>query len=135
MGDLILTAATVITMDDDAPRAQAVAVSGDTVVAVGSLDDCRAALPGAEVVDTGAAALAPGFVQPQGHPLISGVATQAPARSIAPWDAPTWADVQEATTPATACTSTPRQSNSTVGTPTRPPTRSLPTTGATPTDR
>ncbi|GJF09279.1 amidohydrolase [Mycolicibacterium cyprinidarum] len=95
MADLILTAATIITMDDDAPRAQAVAVSGDTIVAVGSLDDCRAALPGADVIDTGAAALAPGFVEPHGHPLISGVATQAPARSIAPWDAPTWADVQE----------------------------------------
>lgn len=95
MPELILTAATVITMDDDAPRAQAVAISGDTIVSVGSLDDCRAALPGAEVIDTGAAALAPGFIEPHGHPLISGIATQAPARSIAPWDAPTWADVQK----------------------------------------
>jgi predicted amidohydrolase YtcJ len=95
MPEVILTAATIITMDDDAPRAQAVAVSGDTIAAVGSLDDCRAALPGAEVIDTGAAALAPGFVEPHSHPLLSGVATQAPARSIAPWDAPTWADVQK----------------------------------------
>ncbi len=61
MSDLILTAATIITMDDDVPRAQAVAVSGDTIVAVGSVEDCRAALPGAEVVDTGVAVLAPGF--------------------------------------------------------------------------
>lgn len=95
MGDLILTANTIITMDDDVPRARAVAVSGDTIVAVGSLEDCRVALPAAEIVDTGAAALAPGFVEPHGHPLISGVATQAPARSIAPWDAPSWADVQK----------------------------------------
>ena len=95
MGDLILTANTIITMDDDVPRARAVAVSGDTIVAVGSLEDCRAALPAAVIVDTGAAALAPGFVEPHGHPLISGVATQAPARSIAPWDAPTWRDVQK----------------------------------------
>ncbi|MCB0948008.1 MAG: amidohydrolase family protein [Mycobacterium sp.] len=102
MPELILTAGTIITMDDAAPRAQAVAVSGDTIVAVGSLDDCRAALPGAQVVDTGAAALAPGFVEPHGHPLISGVATQAPARSIAPWDAPTWADVEKVFTDAIA---------------------------------
>jgi predicted amidohydrolase YtcJ len=95
MTDQILTATTVITMDKDAPRAQAVAVSGGRIVAVGSIADCRAALPGAPVVDTGAAALLPGFVEPHGHPLISGVATQPPARSIAPWDASTWADVEK----------------------------------------
>ena len=92
MADVILTAKTVVTMDVAAPRAGAVAVSGGRIVAVGSVDECRAALPDAEIVDTGAAALAPGFVEPHSHPLISGVATQAPARSIAPWDCPTWAD-------------------------------------------
>ncbi|QZT54932.1 amidohydrolase [Mycolicibacterium austroafricanum] len=104
MAELILTAGTIITMADGAPRAQAVAVSGEKIVAVGSVDDCRAALPDAEVVDTGAAALAPGFIEPHGHPLISGVATQAPARSIAPWDCPTWADVQSVFADALATT-------------------------------
>ena len=93
MADLILTAATVITMDDAQPRAQAVAISNDRIVAVGSQDACRAALPDADIRDTGAV-LAPGFVEPHGHPLLSGVATQAPARSIAPWDAASWDDVQ-----------------------------------------
>lgn len=95
MAEVILTAGTVVTMDDAAPRAQAVAVSGDRIVAVGGVEECRAALPEADVVDTGAAVLAPGFVEPHGHPLISGVATQAPARSVAPWDCATWADVQQ----------------------------------------
>ncbi|MBX7431590.1 amidohydrolase family protein [Mycobacterium sp. Y57] len=95
MTDRVLTAGTVITMDPDAPRAQAVAVSDGRIVAVGSLEECRSALPDAEVVDTGAAALGPGFVEPHSHPLMSGIATQAPARSIAPWDAPTWADVEK----------------------------------------
>ncbi|MCV7224988.1 amidohydrolase [Mycolicibacterium komossense] len=95
MTDQILTATTVITMDPDIPRAQAVAVSDGRIVAVGSVADCTARLPGAEVVDTGAAALLPGFVEPHGHPLVSGIATQPPARSIAPWDAPTWADVEK----------------------------------------
>jgi predicted amidohydrolase YtcJ len=104
MSDLILTAATVITMNDAAPRAEAVAVSGGRIVAVGSVDDCRAALPGADIADTGAAALAPGFVEPHSHPLISGVATQSPARSIAPWDCPTWADVQKVFADAIATT-------------------------------
>ncbi len=94
MPDRIITAATVITMDDDVPRAQAVAVSDGRIVAVGSVADCTAALPSAEVIDTGVAALLPGFVEPHGHPLIAGVATQPPARSIAPWDAASWPDVQ-----------------------------------------
>ncbi|BBX15964.1 amidohydrolase [Mycolicibacterium duvalii] len=82
-------------MDQNAPRAQAVAVSDGRIVTVGSLDECHATLPDADVVDTGVAALGPGFVEPHGHPLISGVATQSPARSIAPWDAPRWSDVEQ----------------------------------------
>lgn len=93
MADQILTAGTIITMDDSAPRAEAVAVSDGKIVAVGTLAQCQAALPNAEVVDTKAAALMPGFVEPHSHPVMSGIATQAPAHSIAPWDAPTWDDV------------------------------------------
>jgi predicted amidohydrolase YtcJ len=89
---LIVTATTVITMDDTTPRAEAVAITGDRIVAVGSLANCQAALPGADIVDTGAAALLPGFVEPRGHPVMSGIATQPPARSIAPWVAATWAE-------------------------------------------
>lgn len=92
MVDRILTAGAVITMDDAMPRADAVAVSGDTIVAVGTLEQCQAALAGAEVVATGAAVLAPGFIDPHSHPLASGSATQAPAHSIAPWDAQSWDD-------------------------------------------
>lgn len=95
MADVIVTAGTVITMDEAVPRAQAVAVSGGHIVAVGSLDECRTALPGAEEIDSGAAVLAPGFVEPHSHPLISGIATEAPARSIAPWVATSWAEVQQ----------------------------------------
>ncbi len=95
MSDRILKAGTVITMDPDRPRAEAVAVSDGRIVTVGSLTDCRTAAPDAEVVDTGAAALLPGFVEPHSHPVMSGVATRPPARSIAPWDAPTWSDVEK----------------------------------------
>ena len=35
----------------------------------------------------------PGFIESHGYPIVSGQATQAPARSISPWDAPTWNDV------------------------------------------
>ena len=94
MTDRILTAATVITMDPDRPRADAVAVSGGRITAVGTLDDCRAAAPGAEVVDTGAAALLPGLIEPHSHPLMSGVATEPPARNITPFQVPKWSDVE-----------------------------------------
>ena len=95
MTDRILTAATVITMDPGAPRAEAVAVSGGTIAAVGSLEDCRAALPGAEVIDTGAAALLPGLVEPHSHPIMSGVALNPPARNITPFKDPSWSDVEK----------------------------------------
>ncbi|MFD6451863.1 hypothetical protein ACFWF3_13865 [Nocardia sp. NPDC060220] len=90
MSDFILTAGTVITMDEDRPRADAVAVSGSRIVAVGSLAECVSAVaPDAEVIDTGARALLPGFVEPHGHPFLGGVLTQPPIAQITPWVAPT----------------------------------------------
>ena len=62
MSDQILKAGTVITMDPARPRAESVAVSDGRITAVGSVGECRKALPGAEVLDTGAAALLPGPV-------------------------------------------------------------------------
>ena len=95
MTDRILKAATVITMDPGTPRAEAVAVSGGTITAVGTLDQCRAALPDAEVVDTGAAALLPGLVEPHSHPLMSGIALETPAVNITPFENPNWSDVEK----------------------------------------
>jgi predicted amidohydrolase YtcJ len=89
----ILTAPTVITMDPQRPRAEAIAISDGRIVAVGSIDDCRAALPGVEPEDSGAAALLPGFIDSHSHPVLSGMATMHPAYWIAPWFAPTWDDV------------------------------------------
>lgn len=93
MTDIILTAGTIVTMDANRSRAEAVAVSGGKIVAVGTLADCQAALPGATVHDTKAKALLPGFIESHSHPVVSGLSTQAPAVSIAPWNCPTWDDV------------------------------------------
>lgn len=95
MTDRILKAATVITMDPGTPRAEAVAVSGGTITAVGTLDQCRAAVPDAEVVDTGAAALLPGLVEPHSHPLMSGISLETPAVNITPFVYPKWSDVEK----------------------------------------
>jgi len=93
MRDRILTAGSIITMNEARPRADAVAVRGDRIVAVGTLQECQAALPNADVLDTGAVVLMPGFIDPHSHPFFSGVATQRPAVSIAPWVAADWAAV------------------------------------------
>ena len=89
----ILTAGTVVTMDAQLPRASAVAVSDGKIVAVGTLAECLEVVPGAPVIDSGAPVLMPGFIDPHSHPFLSGLATQLPALSIAPWKAPTWSEV------------------------------------------
>lgn len=91
--DRILTAGTVITMDPRHARADAVAVSDDRIVAVGSLAECQATLPRAAVVDTAAAALMPGFIDAHSHPVVTGPGVMPPNYWIAPWFAPTWDDV------------------------------------------
>ena len=94
---VILKAASIITMDESTPRAEAVAIdcSTGTIIAVGSLDDCTKAAPGAAVTDLGTSVLMPGFIDPHSHPMLSGMATQAPAHWIAPWEGcPTFADVE-----------------------------------------
>ncbi len=67
---LILHNARVITMDPRRPRAQAVAVRGERILAVGSDADVRSwAGPEAEVIDCGGRALLPGFIDAHCHVL------------------------------------------------------------------
>jgi predicted amidohydrolase YtcJ len=96
--DLILKAATIITMDDDAPGAEAVAIDTTTgrITALGTLADVQAAEPNATTTDLGATVLMPGFIDPHNHPALSGMATQPPAYWIAPhMGFATYADVCE----------------------------------------
>jgi predicted amidohydrolase YtcJ len=94
--DLIIKASTIITMEDDAPRAEALAVDSSTgrITSIGSLADVQAAAPGISVTDLGDTVLMPGFIEPHSHPLVSGMATQPPAYWIAPYvGCPSWNDV------------------------------------------
>ena len=72
--DLLLTGGTILTMDPSAPRAEAVAVAGGRVVAVGS-DDEVAGLAGASsrVVDLRGRVVLPGFQDSHAHPPVSGL--------------------------------------------------------------
>ena len=70
--DLILRNATVYTVDEDNPRAQSLAVVGDTIAFVGSDADVQAWVGEAtEVLDMRGKTVTPGFIE--GHAHFSGV--------------------------------------------------------------
>lgn len=92
----VYKANSIVTMDPENPRAEAVAVDSGRIVAVGTLDECKTALDQAEVTDLGDKVLLPGFIDPHSHPMVSGMLTQEPTHWIAPYVGfPTWSDVQE----------------------------------------
>ncbi len=57
----------ILCMRRDLPRADAVAVRGDRIVAVGDLEMVRSCTPGAEQVDLGGTCLLPGFIDAHHH--------------------------------------------------------------------
>ncbi len=71
--DLIIVNAAVRTMDDAQPKAEAVAVSGNRIAAVGSSADLRAlAGPKTRVIDAGGKSVLPGFNDAHVHWLSGG---------------------------------------------------------------
>ncbi|MGB3314738.1 MAG: amidohydrolase [Albidovulum sp.] len=67
MSATIFTNGTILTLDDTNSSPEAVAVDGERIVAVGTLNVIRAALPGAKVVDLAGRTLIPAFIDPHGH--------------------------------------------------------------------
>ena len=66
--DLVLTNGRVVTVETSQPEAQAIAVSGDRIVAVGSSGDiARYAGAGTTVLDAKGRLVIPGFVESHGH--------------------------------------------------------------------
>ena len=66
--DLVLRGGKVVTMDPDHPQAQALAVSGDTIVAVGSDAEIQPWVgPETQVVDLQGRLAVPGFIESHGH--------------------------------------------------------------------
>ncbi|MEZ5560017.1 MAG: amidohydrolase [Pseudomonadales bacterium] len=70
--DLIFTNAAVYTMNPDQPRAEAVAIGGGQILAVGSSADISAAYEG-PVRDLGGQMLLPGFHDAHAHPIGGGL--------------------------------------------------------------
>ena len=71
--EMIVTHAKVLTMDLGRPRAEAVAVAGGRILAVGSAAEVAAlAGPGTRVIDAGGRTLLPGFVESHLHLVLGG---------------------------------------------------------------
>lgn len=71
--DLIVTNARVLTMDPANPTAEAVAIAGGRIVAVGSRSDVTAlAGTGTEIIDAGGRTVLPGFVESHMHLALGG---------------------------------------------------------------
>lgn len=70
----VLVNGTIITMDDANPRAEAVLLEGDTIVAVGKRVEMTALAGDAEVVDLQGKTLLPGFIDAHGHFTLQGMA-------------------------------------------------------------
>ncbi|MQY07381.1 amidohydrolase [Actinomadura macrotermitis] len=71
--DLVFTGGTVLTMDPARPRADALAVTGERITAVGRADAERLTGPGTEVVDLAGGALLPGFQDAHVHAVFGGL--------------------------------------------------------------
>ncbi len=71
--DIILTNARILTMDPKRPRAEAIALAGDRIAALGARAEVEA-LAGAatEVIDCNGATLLPGFVESHLHLVLGG---------------------------------------------------------------
>ncbi len=66
--DLVLTGGRVVTMDESLPEAEAVAVAGSRIVAVGSVEEIAAWIGDTtRVIDLEGRLLSPGFIEGHGH--------------------------------------------------------------------
>lgn len=86
--DLVLRGGTIITVDDDRPQAQALAVRDGRIVALGSDAEMAAYVGDAtEVMELDGATAIPGFVESHGHFMGVGQSTlQLDLMDVADWD-------------------------------------------------
>jgi predicted amidohydrolase YtcJ len=65
---LVLTNGTIVTVEDGAPKAQAIAVRGDRIVTLGTSGEIKRQIgPDTEVIDLAGQLVIPGFVEGHGH--------------------------------------------------------------------
>lgn len=70
--DAIFFGGSIITMADGMPQAEALALSGETIIAVGTREEVlRKKGPETRLIDLAGKTLMPGLVEPHSHPIIS----------------------------------------------------------------
>lgn len=86
--DLVLTGGKIVTVDTNNPEAEALAVRGDTIVALGSAADIKAYVgENTEVIDLAGRLAIPGFIEGHGHFMGLGDARiQLDLRQAASWN-------------------------------------------------
>lgn len=88
--DLVLTNGTIVTVNDQLPEAQAMAVNGDTITALGSNQDIQRYVgPNTNVIDLKGALATPGLMEAHAH--FTGVGDA--ARNLKLAEANTWDDI------------------------------------------
>jgi predicted amidohydrolase YtcJ len=87
VADLVLRGGKVVTIDDAMPEGEAIAVKGDTIMAVGSNEEIAAFIGrGTEVVELNGMLAIPGFIESHGHFLGIGDANlQLDLMDVANW--------------------------------------------------
>jgi hypothetical protein len=84
--DLVLQNGRIVTIDDRAPEAQALASSGDKIVFVGSNADVRKYVGGStKVIDLQGQLAIPGFIEGHGHFTDIGEGWRRASTTGAPW--------------------------------------------------
>lgn len=69
--DLIVTNARILTMDEERPAAEAIAISGDRIAAIGSRAEIEAlAGPATRIIDAKGGSVLPGFIESHLHMLL-----------------------------------------------------------------
>lgn len=69
--DTVITRGNLLTMDQDAPHAEAMAITGHHILAVGSNDDISDLIgPNTRVVDAAGMTVTPGFIDAHSHPVV-----------------------------------------------------------------
>ena len=91
--DIIFTGGDIVTMDDARPTARAVAIAADRIIGVGSQDEVIDPLKARDtrLIDLDGKTLMPGFIEPHGHPLYTGLLRGAPVVDIRAVTVPSFA--------------------------------------------
>src|SRR3954463_14407338 len=86
--DLVLTNGHIVTVDDARPEAEAIAISGDRVQALGSAGDIKPMIgPNTKVIDLQGQLAIPGFIESHGHfSGVGGAQLELNLMNVQSWD-------------------------------------------------